>query len=84
MGLSCCEHGVYLLLLAVSWQRGPLPDDMDHLARLAANPPIEALRYILQNYWTLEERGWVNKRLEVERERLEDRKARQSAAGKKS
>ena len=82
MGLSCCEHGTYLLLLAVSWQRGPLPDDMDHLQRLAANPSIEALRYILQEYWTLTERGWINARMEREREKLEQLKARQSAAGK--
>ena len=81
MGLSCCEHGVYLLLLAVSWQRGPLPDDMDHLARLAANPPIEALRVILNTYWTLTERGWINARLERERDYIlkKSEKARASA-----
>lgn len=67
MGLSCCEHGVYLLLLAVSWQRGPLPDDMDHLSRLAANPPIQALRFVLETYWTRTEQGWLNERLERER-----------------
>jgi len=72
MGLSCCEHGVYLLLLAASWKRGPLPDDMDHCARLAANPPIEALRFILEEYWTLTERGWINERLERERAALGD------------
>jgi uncharacterized protein YdaU (DUF1376 family) len=82
MGLSCCEHGVYLLLLAASWQRGPLPDNMDHLARLAANPPIEALRYILENYWTREERGWINARLERERALLLEKYERRAAAGK--
>ncbi|MCH9730665.1 MAG: YdaU family protein [Actinomycetia bacterium] len=84
MGLSCCEHGVYLLLLAVSWQRGPLPDDMDHLARLAANPPVEALRYVLQNFWTRSEQGWINSRLEAERQKLIEFKERQSEAGKKA
>jgi uncharacterized protein YdaU (DUF1376 family) len=81
MGLSCCEHGVYVLLLAVSWQRGPLPDDMDHLSRLAANPPIEALRFILEHYWTRTERGWVNARLERERQYIvaKSEKARASA-----
>ena len=83
LGLSCCEHGVYMLLLAVSWQRGPLPDDMDHLARLAANPPIETLRFILQNYWTRNEIGWINKRLERERQEMLERRERRSAAGQK-
>lgn len=82
MGLSCCQHGVYLLLLAVSWQRGPLPDDMDHLARLAANPPIEALRYILETYWSLSDRGWVNARLELEREKLLDKSAKATASAR--
>lgn len=81
IGLSCCEHGVYLLLLAVSWKRGPLPDDMDHLSRLAADPPIEALRFILQEYWSLTELGWVNARMEIERAKAEEksRKAKKSA-----
>jgi len=84
MGLSCCEHGVYMLLLAVSWQRGPLPNDMDHLSRLAANPPIEALRYILDHFWTLTEKGWINARLEAERERVEALRERRSEAAKKA
>lgn len=71
IGLSCCEHGIYLLLLSVSWHRGPLPDDLDHLARLAANPPIEALRFILETYWTRTECGWLNARLEKERAKVE-------------
>jgi hypothetical protein len=57
---------------------------MDHLARLAANPPIEALRHILQTYWTLEEPGWINERMEYEREKLLSKKERQSAAGRKA
>ena len=80
MGLSCCQHGVYLLLLAASWQRGPLPDDMDHLSRLTAAPPIEALRYILESYWTPSERGWINARLERERTRLENKSRKASMA----
>jgi uncharacterized phage protein (TIGR02220 family) len=83
MGLSCCEHGVYMLLLAVSWKRGPLPDDMDHLARLAANPPIETLRFILQEYWTLTDLGWLNKRLENERQQMVERHERRVNAGRR-
>jgi uncharacterized phage protein (TIGR02220 family) len=82
MGLSCCEHGVYLLLLAVSWKRGPLPDDMDHLARLAANPPIETLRFILESYWTRTEQGWLNERLEREREEMLVKHQRRVNAGR--
>lgn len=82
MGLSCCEHGVYMLLLAVSWKRGPLPDDMDHLARLAANPPIETLRFVLEQYWTRTERGWLNERLEREREEMALKHQRRVNAGR--
>jgi uncharacterized protein YdaU (DUF1376 family) len=83
MGLSCCEHGVYMLLLAASWKRGPLPDDMDHVARLAANPPIEALRFILNEYWTLTERGWINARLERERAEVDDIIEKRRLAGQR-
>jgi uncharacterized protein YdaU (DUF1376 family) len=84
VGLSCCEHGVYFLLLAVSWQRGPLPDDMDHLSRLTASPPVEALRHVLEEYWTLSDRGWINARLETERAKLEAIKARKSSRARKA
>jgi len=83
IGMSCCEHGVYILLLAVSWQRGALPDDMDHLSRLAANPPVESLRFVLENYWTLTEHGWINMRLERERKTIEDSYLRRAEAGRK-
>lgn len=83
MGMSCCEHGVYVLLLAVSWQRGPLPDDMDHLARLTANPPIEVLRFVLESYWTRTETGWLNARMELEREKVATSFKKRSDAGKK-
>jgi hypothetical protein len=55
---------------------------MDHLARLAANPPIEALRYVLENYWVREDRGWINARLERERAILLEKYERRAAAGR--
>jgi len=81
MELSCCEHGVYVLLLCHSWKRGPLPDDLDRIQRMAASATPETIRFILENYWTRTEAGWVNIRLEKEREYAlqKSRKARQSA-----
>jgi len=57
-GLSCCEHGAYLLMLIEYWQHGPLDDNLDRLARITQNPPPEIIRYILEKYWLLTNFGW--------------------------
>lgn len=62
--LSCCEHGCYRLLLDHSWANGPLPDDLDRLTRIAANPPPETVRFVLQRYWQQTDVGWINAKLE--------------------
>ena len=65
--LDAAEHGVYLLLLSHSWARGPLPDDMPRLRRLAAGASDTTVRTILDRYWELSAAGWANPRLERER-----------------
>ena len=68
--LSCCEHGCYRLLLDAFWSRGPLTDDLNRLCRLAAGCDPETVRFVLETYWTRDDRGlWVNQRMdEVRRE----------------
>jgi uncharacterized protein YdaU (DUF1376 family) len=69
------EHGVYMLLLCESWLRGPLPDDMDRLCRLSAGAKPQAVRMILERYWTRgEDGGWRNRRLETERQVVDARR----------
>lgn len=71
--LDVAEHGTYLLLLLESWDRGPLPDDLGRLCRLAAGASPETVRLVLERYWTRTPTGWVNPRLERERQRGEDK-----------
>ena len=66
--LSAEEHGVYCVLLMEGWLRGPLPDDLDRLRRMAAGAQPQAVRTVLERYWTRTEAGWVNARLERERQ----------------
>ena len=71
LGMSCCEHGTYCLLLMQSWINGPLTHDLDRLQRMAGNPPMEVLRYVLETHWEKIDVGWVNKKLEEVRQRQE-------------
>jgi uncharacterized protein YdaU (DUF1376 family) len=65
--LDVAEHGAYVLLLMESWERGPLPDDLNRLCRLAAGARPETVRLVLERYWTRTDAGWTNARLERER-----------------
>lgn len=69
--LSAEEHGVYCVLLMEGWLRGPLPDDLDRLRRMAAGAQPQAVRTVLERYWTRTDAGWVNARLERERQTCE-------------
>lgn len=82
MGLSCCEHGCYLLLLMHSWKSGPMRDDLDYLQRVAGGPPIEVLRLVLEQYWELGPNGWTNGKLEEIRQTQQIRHERRVSAGK--
>ena len=69
--LSAEEHGVYCVLLMEGWLRGPLPDDLDRLRRMASGAQAQSVRTVLERYWTRTEAGWVNARLERERQACE-------------
>jgi uncharacterized protein YdaU (DUF1376 family) len=85
--LSRDEHGAYLLLIAQYWQRqAPLPDDDRKLAKMARATPEEwsgHLRDTLEEFFTIENGVWRQKRLDAEIETFNDRYKRQSEAGKR-
>lgn len=79
--LSCLEHGCFRLLLDASWARGPLPNDLNRLCRLAAGCDAETVRFILERYWVLAETDagevWANARLEAVRTTQDKEHAKQ-------
>jgi len=75
--LSAEEHGVYCVLLMEAWLRGPLPDDLDRLRRMAAGAQSQSVRLVLERYWTRGPDGWTNARLERERARAEEQSQKQ-------
>jgi uncharacterized protein YdaU (DUF1376 family) len=81
--LSCEEHGCYRLLLDASWSIGPLPDDPDRLRKIAGNCGKKVVVYVLQRFFQQNEKGWTNRRLEIEREKRRALSNKLSEAGKK-
>lgn len=80
--LSACEHGVYLLLLSRFWVSGPLRDNLDALCRVAAGAPPQMVREILERFWELTGQGWVNKRMQIEMQRSQDKQKLRADAAK--
>lgn len=86
--LSAEEHGVYLLLLMAAW-RSPecsLPDDDLRLARMArvGKKKWVKMRPIMERFFTVDDRGWTQKRLLKERSRNAMYRSQKSQAGKAS
>jgi uncharacterized protein YdaU (DUF1376 family) len=81
--LSCEEHGCYRLLLDASWSMGPLPDDPDRLRKIAGNCGKKVVVYVLHRFFQQNEKGWTNRRLEIEREKRQALSSKLSEAGKK-
>ena len=71
--LSCCEHGVYLLMLMHCWDsRGPLPlDDKKIMGICAARSKdeVEAMRRVRDGFFTRMDDGYYNRRIQREIER---------------
>jgi len=80
--LSALESGVYLGLLMLSWGRGPLTDPPKRLAG-AVRGPVSVVESILLEFWTQTEKGWINKRLEEERLKVERRCTERSESGRR-
>lgn len=65
--LTPLKHGIYILLLMHCWdQKGPVPLDEQEAAGIAncrSADEIDALRYVLDRYFTRMEDGHYNKRM---------------------
>jgi uncharacterized protein YdaU (DUF1376 family) len=85
--LSPLKHGIYLLLLMHCWdQKGPVPLDEQEAAGIAncrSTDEIDALRYILERYFTRMIDGFYNHRMQQEVERSESISHARSEAGRK-
>jgi uncharacterized protein YdaU (DUF1376 family) len=85
--LTPLRHGVYLLLLMHSWDsRGPVPLDEQEAAGIAncrSADEVDALRYVLQKFFTKMEDGWYNRRIQLEIERAHAIGLKRSVAGAK-
>ena len=79
-GLTAAETGVYITLIAMMYEsEGPIPDDRKRLARLcgatqsAFNSALEGL--IETGKITHDERGFFNRRVEIEIEKRSEKRA---------
>lgn len=84
MDLSAEEHGVYLLLLMAAW-RSPdcaLPDDDARLARMArlGTKRWQKMRLVMERFFLVDARGWTQKRLLEERDRVSKSRAQKKQA----
>lgn len=83
--LSMIEHGAYTLLLDQHYAtEKPLPTDMNMLCRiLRASSKVEvaAIKAVLEQFWTLTDTGWVQKRAQEEMLRYAERTVINKATG---
>lgn len=86
--LSTEEHGAYLLLLMAAWRtvECTLPDDDTRLARIAGVGVKKwvKLRPVMEQFFTVDDNGWTQKRLLSERNRVTISRSQKSHAGKAS
>ncbi|MCP4318001.1 MAG: DUF1376 domain-containing protein [Hyphomicrobiales bacterium] len=88
--LSLEEHGAYLLLLMVAWNRPQcnLPDDDKYLSRVLGITADEWLKLkpTIMDFWTYDGRSrtWIQKRLKKENDyvHVKKRKRQDSAANR--
>lgn len=86
-GLTATETGVYITLIAMMYEvEGPIPNDTKRLARLCGSTPaafkkvIEEL--IATGKITEDERGFFNRRVEIEIEKRSEKRATASSSAK--
>lgn len=83
--MSAVEVGIYIRLLASSWTKGPLPKDTRKLASIARVTTEEfeaAWASSVSEKWTNIPDGYVNERMERQRQELAEFTALQSEKGK--
>lgn len=80
------EIGLYIKLLALSWDKGPLPVDTTRLARLAGitEQDFNALWAAVGDKWAKTPDGYVNPRMEEQRREREAYAQRQAERGRRS
>ena len=84
--LSLLEHGVYFQMMRVYYtSEKPLPADSGKVARFIgarSDAEREAVKNVLVEFFTLEDDGWHQKRIDAEIERYTERKAINGEIGK--
>lgn len=67
--MSLAETGLYIKLLALSWDKGPLPLETSRLARMAGTSEEQFLELweAVQPKWKRTKAGYINERLETQR-----------------
>ena len=86
IAMSATERGAYITLLSVQWLDGSLPNDLPALARLAGvavRPFIRMWPHNLGRCFTLKNGRFMNERLERERKKQAEYRARQAEHGAK-
>jgi len=70
LGMPWDVKGVYIDLLAWSWNNGPLPDNARWRQRIIGGDAktVERLWFALRPRWTKTPDGWINLRLEKQRD----------------
>jgi len=85
-GMSLAERGAYITLLCICWQEQSIPDDEIRLARMVGLPLalFKKLWPSVRVCFTPKGDAFIHKRLEIEREKQEAYRRRQSDKGKAS
>lgn len=85
VSLSLAAKGAYICALTWSWDNGPLPTEPSALARVLTATPGEFKRVWpeIESRFTLTDAGYINRRLEREREKQDAFRNRKSEGGKK-
>jgi len=89
------EQAIYLRMLIVSWENGPLPDSPVKIGRMIGGACAredmpagldlhEAIKSVLEAAWTRSGASWISTRLEQERERALSLMGVRSAKAKKA
>lgn len=68
--LKTIEHGGYWLALLYEWVHGPLPEDVEKVARIMGLGNRDTTRILEEFFLRKKGVGWVQKRVEEERERV--------------
>ena len=85
--LNAQQHGAYMLLLMNYWQRGkPLDNTGDRLAFVARMTPQEwnENREILAEFFIVDGNEWTHSRIELDLNRVKEKSAQASFAGRSS